>query len=40
MPYSTKPKDWTFVKAHAFLSLGKNMSKDIDKNLSKNLSGE
>ena len=37
MPYSTKPRDWTFVKAHGSLSLGKNMSKDIDENLSKNL---
>ena len=39
MCYSVKPRDWIFVKGHGFLSLAKNMGKNIVKSMSENLNG-
>ena len=38
--YSFQPTDRIFVKGYGFLSLAKNMGKDVGKNISKILSGK
>ena len=38
--YSVQPKDQIIVKGYGFLSLTKNMGKNIFKSISKNVSGK